>query len=106
MYRSIRTALATAACGAALLMLPACGGWSSGPQEPSGTIVRLEEREQAFETDCVVATDGPSCEAVEPEEDCNLVVFEDTSGLEYSDCIGQTEWEKLKLGDSYTDRED
>jgi hypothetical protein len=106
MYRSTRTALAALACGGALLVLPACGDWSSAPQEPSGTIVRLEEREQAFETDCVVATDGPSCEAPESEEDCNLVVFEDTNGLEYSDCIGQTEWDKLKLGEPYTDRED
>lgn len=97
-----KSALALAACGTGLLALSACG--LSGPQAASGEIIRLEERDAWIETDCVVDTDGPSCTA-SAEEPCYLVVFEDDR-YEYSDCIEQKEWKQLKVGDTYTDRDD
>jgi len=97
------TAIAAAAGGAALLALGACG--FSGPKEATGEITRLEEHPDGWiETDCVVDSDGPSCTA-DVEDDCYLVVFEDAT-YEYSDCIPKADWDKLKVGDTYTDGDD
>jgi len=97
------TAIVTAACGTALLTLGACG--FEGPKEATGEITRLEEHPDGWiETDCVVDADGPSCTA-DVEENCYLVVFEDDT-YEYSDCIPKADWDKLKIGDTYTDGDD
>lgn len=96
-------AIAIAAYGTAMLALGACG--ISGPKEATGEITRLEHHPDGWiETDCVVDSDGPSCTA-DVEEDCYLVVFEDDT-YEYSDCIPKADWDKLKIGNTYTDGDD
>lgn len=102
MERRSRTTLVLATA-AGVLTLSAC---NLGPTAASGTITELDHRDSWIETDCSfeAGADEPTCTA-SVEQDCYLVRFEDDT-YEYSDCVGKREWDGLKVGDEYTDRED
>lgn len=99
-----KTTLSLSACAAAAaLALTGCTGASP---YPTGEITELAEKDAWIEYDCTIDGLGEiqpeTCEA-EYVEDCYMVRFETSDGIEFADCTDRAAWRRLKVGETYTD---